>query len=133
MARKLFVNLLSTFRAAGRTAIHFRLLSVRPTILPSTFCADWRPFVNFHQLSVTGRPSVNLPLTFRTTRRPSVNFHYVQKSFCQLSVWPGYLLSTSVNFTCGRKTFRHHPLNCCVAGKFSVIFRQHSLCPKDLL
>ena len=45
---------------------------------------------------------------------------------------PVDLLSTSVNLTSGRKTFYHHPLNCCVPGKSSVIFRQHSLRPEDL-
>ena len=102
----------------------------------STFHEAGRPFIsiprrreNFHQL----------PSTFRPSRRPSVNF-------CEITVRQGNLLSTFVNFPCGREAFRqfsvnflsgrenfrHLPPRFRLSGRTSIIFCQLSMWPGDL-
>ena len=75
--------------------------------LLSTFLSVRRHYVNFYQLSK--RPE-NLPLTsvnfLSILLLPSVNFPRCQKTFYQLSVWPGDFPLSSVNFPCRWETFR---------------------------
>ena len=127
----------STSCACGRPSVNLCLLTVRPVDLLSTFCTSGKPSVNFRQLSVplSDLPSIfiiflcgpktflqllcsrenlrHLPSTFRTAERLSVNFPLI-------SMPPGDLPSTSVNFPCSRQIFRH--LSMQSAGRSSVIF-----------
>ena len=118
-------------------------LPMQPQDLMSTFCAAAGQSVNiaygrgtFCQLSVLSR---ELPLTY-------VNFLCGHRTFCQHSSTfraAGNILSTSVNFKCGRVTFRQFPCyhrtfcelpsTFCQAMQLTVKFRQHFVQPWNFL
>ena len=125
----------TNFYAAGKWSDNFCQLSVRPGDLPSTFCvarafrelpstfhATRGPYVNFRQLSIW---SGDLPSTFHATGKCSISVHFpcFRQNFHQLfllSVGPGDLLSTFMNFLCGRETFIKISSSFCAAGRTSV-------------
>ena len=130
-----FRQLLSTFRAARRPFVNLHQHSVRLdellsrcTVnspcgqytfrqLPSTSVrlGDLPSTSHFSHIFVQPGTLRQLPLTFGVAARPFVNFR-------QLSMWPGDLLSTSVNFHCGQYTFRELLSTFCTTGKPSVNF-----------
>ena len=68
----------------------------------------------------------HLPSTFCSIVGPSVNF-------CQLSMQPRDLLSTSVKYPCGHETFWQFPSTLDVAKRPSFHFHQLSALLRDLL
>ena len=85
------------FGCSRETLHKFCQHSVQTEELLSTFCVARRPFVNFCQLSCAQETYRKLPATFCVAGRPSVKFR-------QFSMWQGDILSTCVNFACGRET-----------------------------
>ena len=107
--------------------------------------------VKFWQLSIWLPISVKIPCrqetcqllsTFCAVGKHSVNFlNFLcgQKTFRQLSVWPGDLQSTFSNFPCDWETFHQlsvrledHPLTFFAAGGPFTNFRQLSVWPVNL-
>ena len=120
-------QLASTFCAAAGPSVHFpcsyrhyvNFPCTRTTFcqLPSTFCASKRPFANFpygsgafRQISVWPRTFCqlyllrNYPSIFCASTGPSVNF-------CQFSLSPRDIPSTSIKFSWFRGIFHQHFLH----------------------
>ena len=138
-------------RVAGRPSINFRQLFLWQGDHPTTYAnfpCGARDFPSASINFMCGRETFRLlPSSYRAAGRPPVNFVnflYRQKSFRQhlstshaagrlsinvhqLSVQPGDLLSTSVNFLCYWETIRQIPSNSRAArrsfGNFRQLFR----------
>ena len=93
--------------------------------LTSIFRVAGRPSVNYHQFPFCREPFHQLSSTFNVVKKPSDNFR-------QLSMQPGDLLSTSVNFLCSLETFLHVLFTFCAAGRPSDNIHQLSVRPGDL-
>ena len=142
-------QLLSNVLAAGRVSVNFCQLSVLPGEILSTYVKFLCGQKTFCQLSMRlgGFPSifVKFPcgreifrqhsLTFRAAGRLSVNFHQLlcgQKTFCEPSMRPGDLPSTSLTFLCGQETFLQISSPFRAASRLSVNFRQPSSLTEEL-
>ena len=94
-SQEIVCQLPSTFRGTGRPFVNFHLLFVWPEdLLPILY-------VTFRQHSGGRETFLQHLSTSRAAERSSVNFP-------QLSVEPGDLASTSVNFPGSRETFCQH-------------------------
>ena len=118
--RYTFRELVSTFHKAGKASINFYQPSVWKVHFLSAsvkFPCGWETFLqHLSTFHVAGRP----PIKF-------CQFLCGLETFCQLSVWPVDLLSTCVNFSCGRYTFRQLPSIFHAVERFSVNFCELSL------
>ena len=131
---QIICQFLSTFRAAGRHSVNFRLISVRPGDLISSFLLSMRTSVNFRQHFVKRETFCQLLSTSFASERPFVNF-------CQLYLWPEHLTSifcaagdipsTSINFLYHQKTYCHLQSTFHAAQRSSVNFYQLSVPPGD--
>ena len=94
------------FHATWELSVNFCQLSMQPGELPSTFRAARRPSVKLSELSVQRE-------TFRSSVRSSVKFRQIStlpgdlQSSCKISVQPGELPSTYVNFLFGLELSVH--------------------------
>ena len=124
-------------------SINFHQLSMHPRDLPSTFLVSTRPSINFLCGCETfyKLPSTLVhPPYFRQIPSNSINFPCAHRRFCQLFIRQWDLLSTSVNFSCVRETFRepsvrprylHSTFHASVGP--SVNFNQQSVQSRDYL
>ena len=87
------------------------------------FHLAWRLCVNFCQLFVRPVDFPSLPSTLGAAKIFSDNFHDISVlpgNVASISIWPGELPSTSVNFPYHRETFRQLLCNFCTVRRPSI-------------
>ena len=110
-------------------------------LLPSTFCHRENFLQHQSILCAAGSSSVNFSCGQDAFHQLQSNFRAAERSsvtFCQHSLCPGELSSTSVNLLfwqktfcelpCGRENFCQLPSTFCAAGRPSINFRQLVVC-----
>ena len=134
--RDTFCQLLSTLCVAWRFSDNFSELSELPreflTISVNCTCSQKTLCLLFVQPGDLPSTSVNFPLQLGDSLIISVNFLYHQENFCQCLSTLHAVSKTTINFPCGRETFRQLLSTFCAAGRPSVNFCQLSVRPGDI-